>query len=393
MKRIAFVLFFISTFLYSAVCPVGQYESPNSVFLMSKTYLIDSACNASPPDDYYNSNTGDIYHYVKMGEHDERLFCGGVSDDRLHGDYDIYTNACKNVPVCDAGDYFSVFNDETCIPVPICDANQTLVTDTDPYYCYTLPTCPLGQHNISTDLEILNCVCNSGVMDVNGTCVPFSCPSVLPNSNLPLFKQTNTIAKCNFWDYGDYAYLEVDTYICCYGQEGLDNNSTCNVNELEINGKCYPITPSDGGNETEAPPQCANDEYYDYINKTCTKKFPDDGDDKTPPGVSPDDGGGGDGGGGYDLNNSKEDLSGLLAGVEANLMGVAKNYVLLNIPIQSVGSCSNSLVYPVHVLSKSYTIDITAPMSKLEEFAVILKSLIIFLFGFSAVAIAMKGGD
>lgn len=267
--------------------------------------------------------------------------------------------------------------------------------------CVSPPlVCPINEHTENNE----DCICNNGFPRIDGICqTPSICPSSYDSHvpPLPLFKETDNISKCNFFNFGDNAVLTLDNLICCYGQEMPIDDNNCPLNNININGNCYPIESNDD-NETN-PKECPNGSYWSMNADKCLKWFPDNNDTQDP---SNPDSGVNDG----DLNgdnqvssNDKEELSFWdekfndavnFDGLKNNLEKFAVDYVLVKLPVRISGSCSGELRKTFNLFGASYTLDLSSNMQVIYDYMPMLKMIILFLASVTGVLIVMSNkGD
>jgi len=272
------------------------------------------------------------------------------------------------------------------------------------------PACPPGQEKLEGSEE---CSCISPTVpsyDLNGffTCVNPSCPSYYENHNppLPLFNVTDSPSKCNFFNFSDGAYIQIGTSVCCYGQESEDNNDTCALNEMEINGICYPITNDENNSDSQSH-ECPFEEYWSFETNSCQKFYPDNNDTN---GTNPNTGGTG----GVDTNNdgtidndelglaSLSDKQGYADGLVQDALGMDKikdqlvvlldGYVLLPLPTSIGGSCSTEFKKTINILGNNYILDVSEQMQTVFDLLPTLKMIILFMAAVSGIVIVLSSG-
>lgn len=293
--------------------------------------------------------------------------------------------------------YFNVF---TCVVGDPCTNGEQYDSSTGT--CH--PPCP---SNSSWDSVQEKCNCNTdyyATYDISGnmTCELPECPTSYDSHNppLPLFKIVTDPSFCNFFAMADGAYLQINSSrTCCYGQESIDDNNTCGTNEMEINGQCYPLVEN---NDTNPPIECNGDEYYSESQGGCVPIFTTDTNGSTSPndGVNSDTVDG-------DINTPLTDTNGDgktnvddysgdgsefgidLDAVKGKLTSVINSYVLVDVPITASGTCSSDLQRTFTILGQSYTLDLAPYMQQFNEYLPIIKSLVLFMFAFSAVVLVL----
>lgn len=339
-----------------------------------------------------------VYDWVWASNYDggQAFGCGGIS----------CTDYCKNTyPV---GSSFSGVIQSGGI------VNQTLgytyvthetvlrddlgITPLDDIYCRVIvevtppPACPL---NSTYDFPTESCKCTLPYIpsyDLNGTmsCILPDCPAIYEQHQppLPLFLVTTSVTNCNFFPMADNAVLNLDGMICCYGQEDVDDNTNCALNEIEISGNCYPIDSNNS--DSPIPPECGTDSYWSASANQCLP--------------NQDDINGSDAGGdtNTDTNSSTplpspDDLLDFMDiadfdEVEQQLRDVVNSYVLVQIPVAISGTCSSEFQRTFTFFGKSYTIDVSKYMSALNDYLPLLKSIILFMFSISGVLIVLSSG-
>ena len=272
--------------------------------------------------------------------------------------------------------------------------------------------CPPGSdYNITAE----TCQCkpgygSSGFGD-DLICTAPVCPAMY--DSLPLFKVVNQPGDCNFLNMTDGSSLQrPDGKWCCYGQEDDLPEDNCPPNNIEINGECYPITPSPDDNSTPDDHTCPMGEYWSFQSNSCKPFYPDDN-------VTGDSGGSGGSGGSGDTSNSsgtsdnngtividdsawfggeisKDDYKGGLEGYANKSVDAVKDlldsYVLISLPVNISGSCNGELSKTITVLGNSYTIDLSPHFQKLNNYNSMIYGLVMFVFGIGGVLMVAASG-
>ena len=293
-----------------------------------------------------------------------------------------------------------------------CDANLTRNPDTG--QCEQPPvSCPDGaDYNVTAE----ECQCKKGYdssYNAGGdlVCTPPLCPDTY--DSLPLFKVADSVVDCNFFELSDGSALtRPDGKICCYGQPALDDNSSCPPNNVEINGECYPITDS---NKTD-PKDCPSGEWWDISANDwaggCVPIFEPPADSNSTDPNNPPGGSNTPTGGSGELNGSApattltngdlfggemtpDEYSDSLKGYTNKAYDYVKKlldgYVLVKLPVNISGSCSNELVQTFTILGKSYTVNLTSWFQKINDYNSLIYALVMFIFGVTGVIIVASG--
>ena len=254
-----------------------------------------------------------------------------------------------------------------------------------------------------------SCVCDDGyISDYSFTglisCSAPECPPTYTDYSgfpQPLFMVTDDVSKCNFFSYSDGYSIDIDPpgIVCCYGQEAIDDNSTCGTNEIEVNGDCYPISHSDD-NQTD-PHECPIGEYWSFTanggDGGCLPFFPDENittnsDSSLPSGTTL-----------ANVDNTTGDVTSTLSAPSQKnfedamspfldkAKDVLKSYVLLDLPIQT-GTCSNDFSVSFTIFGTTYKMDLNKYFSSINQNLSWISSLVIFMFAFAGVVIVLSSG-
>jgi len=255
-----------------------------------------------------------------------------------------------------------------------------------------------------------DCKCNDGYipdydLGFSGlkSCTAPKCPPTYTDFDgypHPLFKVTDAVSKCNWFGYSSGHSIEIipPGIVCCYGQEAIEDNNTCEINEIEINGNCYPVTHEEK-NDTN-PHDCPMGEYWSFMANQgeggCLPFFPennDTGDDGSIPS-------------GSSLGNMDKDTGLITSSVDSPGQGdfedamspfldkakdVLNSYVLIDLPIQ-VGTCSNDFKVSFTIFGNSYSIDLNSYFSQINSVLGWISALVIFMFAFAGVLIVLSSG-
>ncbi len=156
--------------------------------------------------------------------------------------------------------------------------------DADPDICVIDPnssgapkTCPSGMHNVSTDPERLECVCDYGIPLYDPvthvqSCQKPSCPASV--NDLPLREQGITDPLCKSHAGNNdiftvpYSFLSDSktSLTCCYYAA---EPSKCPKNEIYLDGRCIPISHNPDDNSTNPDHTCPTDQYWSINQNKC----------------------------------------------------------------------------------------------------------------------------
>ena len=377
MKKYIFFLILIITYSYSSDC---SCSSGGWVLSYTET-TSDSDGYLSLEDLYAYESMEDSYSCTDDDEYRTVTYSYKFVDEHYYAVFTIDQYSCESCP--DGTEP----NSET----GICEAPPTV------------PDCPVNS-SYSQDSE--SCECDTGYQssyDISGemSCVAVTCPSVY--NSLSFFAIAPTINDCNFFELSDGAALSVSpNTVCCYGQEAIDDNQTCPPNNVEINGECYPIVDNPDDNSTDSH-DCPTGEYWSFIENSCVPFFPDDNSSDSDP----------------DPNDSTTDLdpnASVSSLTNDDLFGgemspdeysselneysrkaydsvreLLDSYVLLELPVNVSGSCSDELVQTFTIFGFSYSINLTAWFSSINEYNSLIYSIVMFVFGLSGVVVVLSG--
>ena len=134
------------------------------------------------------------------------------------------------------------------------------------------PTCPPGTHNISEDVEVLECRCDSGydTFDLSGNwtgCEEIQCPVTSPINSYPLVLQNVDSATCYKLYNGvlgfSTEFQQIDGVVsCCWSDAVVPDESPCPPNFMEdSNGVCKEIPTFDH--------DCPTGTYFSIVEKEC----------------------------------------------------------------------------------------------------------------------------
>ena len=148
-------------------------------------------------------------------------------------------------------------------------------------------SCPPGMHNVSTDNESLECVCDNGlphILDSSGKpqCQKASCPPAV--ESFPLRATNVSSSQCSHLAGNNdifsfpYHWIESpsDHISCCY-YDG-DKPNPCPTNQIMINGECVPIEHHEPDNNDTNPDHTCPQDYYWSINQNKCIPFYDEPD-------------------------------------------------------------------------------------------------------------------
>lgn len=284
-----------------------------------------------------------------------------------------------------------------CVAPDYCDANQTYNPNTNT--CDNVPDCTVP--NSSYDWASEGCKCDAGYLPNYGfeglqSCDLPECPPIYEEHQppLPLFAQVAWPTECNFFPYGDNAVATLipNVRYCCYGQENTDNNSSCGTNEIDIGGNCYPIEDNDdnstdpktcekGSHWSASANQCLPDDtsFINDLNGTMTNTNPDY--NGTTSGFLPSDAD----------KSAFEDVSNF-DGVKDAMTDILSSYVLIQLPVNVGGTCTQELTQTFTFMGHSYTWNLSPYLQPLNDYLPIFKGLIIFMFAFGGVLIVLASG-
>lgn len=180
---------------------------------------------------------------------------------------DWFTPVCIRSYQTSSPTYFS-----SCSRVEPCPDGQTEDLNSSTGCSAPNPQCPSGTHNISNDVEVLECRCDSGydTFDLLGNwtgCEEINCPANSPQNNYPLVLQNVDSATC-YKLYNSVLgfsteYQKIDNVIsCCWSDTVVPEESPCPTNYIEDNnGTCKEIPTFDHG--------CPTGSYYSIVEKDC----------------------------------------------------------------------------------------------------------------------------
>lgn len=288
------------------------------------------------------------------------------------GGYCIYTVTNYDLSNCLEGETFDAESMSCSLPTPSCPPNSEYDYATEGCKC-TLPYLP--------------------TYDLNGTmeCLLAECPILFDEHNppLPLFKVTTSASLCNFFPMGDNAVLDLDGTICCYGQENDDDDTICGANEIDIGGHCYPIETNDD-NSTE-PKTCASGSHWSDTANQCVPDATayNDGNGTINPNTTDNND--------STLLPSENDLADFddiadWEGVKDAMNGVLNSYILVQLPVNVGGTCTNELTQTFTFMGHSYTLNLAPYLQSLNNYLPIFKGLIIFMFALGGVLIVLASG-
>lgn len=266
----------------------------------------------------------------------------------------------------------------------------------DTQQCEYIPDCNVT--NSHYDLSSEGCVCDVNYLptyDLNGlkSCDLPECPTVYEQHQppLPLFSEVSNPANCNFFPFGDNAVATLieNVKYCCYGQQNEDNNSTCGPNEIQIGDNCYPIQDNDdnstdpidcgaGSSWSDSANQCLPDDIYSNdLNGTMSNNIDNNGTQGSLPNQ-------GDIDAFLDIAN--------FDGLKDEMGSLLNRYVLIQLPVNVGGTCTNEFTQTFSFMGHSYTINLNSYMSAVYDYLPLLKGIILFMMALSGVVIVLSSG-
>ena len=328
-------------------------------------------------------------------------FVGNNNNYYLHKEYTHFVptgGTCANDS--SVGKWYHTSRTYDCESELACLAPKVINPITD--ICEEPPVspCPTNQQRLTPESE---CTCIPPLYaeyDVSSNlfCVMPDCPPTYGNNvpPLPLFLQTDNVNNCNFFALGDGAVLDLNGLICCYGQEDTSPPEQCAINEMAINGECYPIVPREEVPELNTT--CPKGSYWSINSESCLEWFPEN--NSTNPDGSPS-ATAGDTDGDGSLDDVGQDGSyegdgdyGIdMDGAESALSNILTSYVLIDLPVSISSNCGDEFkkTFTLPVTGQSYSIDVAQHISTIEEYAPMIKAIILFMFSLSGVLIVLSG--